>query len=43
MNKLVSYIDAVTDRISSFGAWLVVPLFLIMGYEVFARFLLQHE
>ena len=40
MKSLVSLIDAATDRISSLGAWLVVPLFLIMGYEVFARFVL---
>lgn len=40
MNKIVFLIDMITDRISSIGAWLVVPLFLIMGYEVFARFVL---
>ena len=40
MQGLVSLIDAFTDRVSSIGAWLVVPLFLIMGYEVFARFVL---
>ncbi|MEM9355806.1 MAG: TRAP transporter small permease subunit [Pseudomonadota bacterium] len=40
MDRLVAWIDALTDRVASFGAWLVVPLFLIMGYEVFARFVL---
>lgn len=40
MKQIVSLIDAITDRISFLGAWLVVPLFLIMGYEVFARFVL---
>ncbi|MEM8975754.1 MAG: TRAP transporter small permease subunit [Pseudomonadota bacterium] len=40
MNRLVAWIDALTDRVASFGAWLVVPLFLVMGYEVFARFVL---
>ena len=39
MQRLVYWIDGLTDRISKIGAWLVVPLFLIMGYEVFARFL----
>jgi len=41
MNRLIGLIDRLTDRVSQAGAWLVVPLFAVMGYEVFARFLLD--
>ncbi len=30
-----------TGCFGGIGAWLVIPLFLIMGYEVFARFVLD--
>lgn len=40
VNRLVGWIDRLTDGVSTLGAWLVVPLFVIMGYEVFARFVL---
>ena len=38
---VIDGIDRLTDRISTVGAWLVVPLFLIMSYEAFARFTLN--
>ncbi len=40
VNRLVGRIDQLTDSVSALSAWLVVPLFLVMGYEVFARFVL---
>ena len=40
VNRLVGWIDRLTDGVSTFSAWLVVPLFVVMGYEVFARFVL---
>jgi TRAP-type mannitol/chloroaromatic compound transport system permease small subunit len=39
-NRFVEWIDWLTDRVSSLDSWLVVPLFSVMGYEVFARFVL---
>lgn len=36
---MVRIIDGLTDRVGGIGASLVIPLFVIMGYEVFARFL----
>ena len=41
MRRLVRLVDALTDTIGGIAASLVIPLFLIMGYEVFARFLLD--
>lgn len=40
VNRVVGWIDRLTDSVSAVSAWLVVPLFLVMGYEVFARFVL---
>lgn len=40
MRHLIRLIDGLTDSVSTLAAWLVVPLFLTMGYEVFARFVL---
>ncbi|MGI9479800.1 MAG: TRAP transporter small permease subunit [Hyphomicrobiaceae bacterium] len=40
VNRVVGWIDRLTDGVSVIGAWLVVPLFVVMGYEVFARFIL---
>jgi len=40
VKQLIGSIDALNSRVASLAAWLVVPLFLIMGYEVFARFVL---
>ena len=40
VNRVVGWIDRLTDGVSAIGAWLVVPLFVVMGYEVFARFVL---
>lgn len=40
LKRLAGRIDRLTDSVSSISAWLVVPLFLVMGYEVFARFTL---
>jgi TRAP-type mannitol/chloroaromatic compound transport system permease small subunit len=40
VKHLVGCIDAINGRVARLAAWLVVPLFLIMGYEVFARFVL---
>lgn len=34
-------IDNLTEAVGGIGASLVIPLFVIMGYEVFARFLLD--
>ena len=39
MRKLVRSIDGLTNVIGGIGASVVIPLFLIMGYEVFARVL----
>ena len=36
---MIRLIDRLTDTVGGIGASLVIPLFLIMGYEVFARFL----
>ena len=41
MSRVIACIDRVTDGVTSLAAWLVVPLFVIMGYEVFARFVLN--
>jgi len=38
MSRLIRLLDILTDRVTSLGAWLVVPLFAIMTYEVVARF-----
>ena len=40
VNRAVGWIDRLTDGVSTLSAWLVVPLFVIMGYEVFALFVL---
>ena len=40
VNRLVGWIDRLTDGVTTLAAWLVVPLFVVMGYEVFARFVL---
>lgn len=39
MRRLVRIIDGLTETVGGIGASLVIPLFIIMGYEVFARFL----
>lgn len=39
MRPLIRLIDGLTDTVGGIAASLVIPLFLIMGYEVFARFL----
>lgn len=39
MRQLIRLVDGLTDTVGGIGASLVIPLFLIMGYEVFARFL----
>lgn len=41
MRRLVYLADTLTDTVGGVAASLVIPLFLIMGYEVFARFLLD--
>ena len=41
LRHLVRFIDGLTDAIGGIAASLVIPLSLIMGYEVFARFLLD--
>ncbi len=39
MGYLLRMVDRLTDTVGGIGASLVIPLFIIMGYEVFARFL----
>lgn len=41
MRRLTGIVDRFTDTVGGIGASLVIPLFVIMGYEVFARFLLD--
>ena len=41
MRRLIRFVDGFTDVVGGIAASLVIPLFLIMGYEVFARFLLD--
>ena len=41
MGRVIALIDRLTDGVTRVAAWLVVPLFVIMGYEVFARFVLN--
>jgi TRAP-type mannitol/chloroaromatic compound transport system permease small subunit len=41
VKQIIGCIDALNDRVTRAAAWLVVPLFLIMSYEVFARFVLD--
>jgi TRAP-type mannitol/chloroaromatic compound transport system permease small subunit len=38
MSKLVHFIDDLSDRADQTSAFMVILLFLIMGYEIFARF-----
>ena len=38
LNRLVSAIDRLTGAIAQVSAWLVLPLFVIMGYEVVVRY-----
>lgn len=40
VKRTVGCIDRLTGAVCAISAWLVVPLFLVMGYEVFARFVL---
>lgn len=39
VKSLIDVIDRFTECVGGIGASLVVPLFLVMGYEVFMRFL----
>ncbi len=39
VRNIVRSIDRLTGFVGNLGAWLVVPLFSVMVYEVVARFL----